>query len=125
MVYDDDTRAFELLSEAVGYMSGGKDNIDRFEGEAIFKLLRMTGSEEQKDTEWCSWTEGMLSVLELHEVEEWANDLRIWYQRPRSKGGSDPKDGGERPVEEESLEAPSTEEAVPEVIEVTVPSRTS
>ena len=91
MVYDDDTRVFELLSGAVGYMSGGKDNIDRYEGEAIFKLLRMTGNEEQMDTEWCSWTEGLLSVLELHEVikaheiplediEEWANDLRIWYQ---------------------------------------------
>ena len=36
------------------------------------------------------------------------------------KGGSDPKDGDKKPVEEESLEAPSTDEVVPEVTEVTV-----
>ena len=87
MVYDEETEKSNLIAEAVSYMSGGRDNIDGWEGEPIFKLLRVT-DEDQKNEEWLSWTDKMLSVLELYEVirsydvplaevEEWTNDLRI------------------------------------------------
>ena len=93
MVYDDDTRACELLAEAVSIMSKTKDNVDRYEGEPIFKLLGIAGEKEDLDAEWCTWTDRLLSSLEeLHEVvkrhdvslaeiESSVDELRIWYQK--------------------------------------------
>ena len=130
MVYDEETEKSNLIAEAVSYMSGGKDNIDRWEGEPIFKLLRIT-DEDQKNEEWLSWTDKMLSVLELYEVirsydvplaevEEWTNDLRIWYEKAQLDGESGPNGGTKRPLEEGSADEPAVEEVVPEVTEVIV-----
>ena len=114
MVYDDDTRMMELLMEAISYMSDGKSDLARAEADPVFKLLKFNGNAEQMDAEWCSWTSGMLSSLELHEivkpyetpledVEEWINDLRIWFQRATLEEGSDTKRGKKRSLERESL----------------------
>ena len=74
----------------------------------------------------------MLSALELYEVvrsvdipleevEEWVNDLRIWYENAQLDGGSDPNGGTKRPLEEEVAGEPAVEEeVVPEVTEVIV-----
>ena len=129
MVYDDDTRAVELLSEAVSYMSDGKNDVDRWEGEAIFKLLRFTGDEEHKNAEWNSWASHMLSPLELHEIvkaqdiplkdiEEWTDELRIWYRKKSLEGDS--KDGKKPPSQKESGDVSPAAEVVPEVSEVVV-----
>ena len=91
MVYDDDTRACEFLAEAVSLMSKGRDNVDRYEGEPIFKLLGTSGDKDHLSAECNTWTDRLLSPLELHEVvkghdisladiESWTNELRIWYQ---------------------------------------------
>ena len=130
MEYDEETEKSNLIAEAVSYMSGGRDDIDRWEGEPIFKLLRIT-DEDQKNEEWLSWTDKMLSTLELYEVvrscdiplaevEECVNDLRIWYEKAQLEGGGDPNGGTKRPLEEESADEPSAEEVVPEVTEVIV-----
>ena len=130
MEYDEETEKSNLIAEAVSYMSGGRDDIDRWEGEPIFKLLRIT-DEDQKNEEWLSWTDKMLSALELYEVvrsvdipleevEEWVNDLRIWYEKAQLDGGSDPNGGTKRPLEEEFADEPAVEEVVPEVTEVIV-----
>ena len=105
MGYDDDTKMIELLIR--------KSDLARAEADPVFKLLKFNGDTEQMDAEWCSWTSGMLSSLELHEivksyeiplgeVEEWINDLRIWFQRANVEEGSDPKRGKKRSLEGES-----------------------
>ena len=68
MGYDDGTRMMELLTEAISYMSDGKPDLARAEADPVFKLLKFNGDAEQMDAEWCSWTSGMLSSLELHEI---------------------------------------------------------
>ena len=131
MVYDDDTRAVELLSEAVSYMSDGKPDVARAEGEPIFKLIRLNGDDELKDSEWCSWTSGMLSLLELHdvvktygiplnEIEEWTSDLRIWYHNANLEVESDSKKGKKRPLEKESKDDAPVAKVVPETSETRV-----
>ena len=103
MVYDEETEKNNLIAEAVSYMSGGRDDIDRWKGEPIFKLWRIT-DEDQKNDEWLSWTDKILSTLELYEVvrscdiplaeaEEWTNELRIWYEKAQLEGEGDPKGG--------------------------------
>ena len=97
MVYDEETKMTELLMEAVSFLSGGKPDLARAEADPLFKLLKFTGDADQMDQVWVSWTTEMLSVLELlevvksyevslAEVEEWVNDLRIWYELGRGKG---------------------------------------
>ena len=66
----------------------------------------------------------MLSVLELHEVvksydvslaevEEWVNDLRIWYERANLGEEKDSKRGKKRSLERESSkDIPAEKEAV-------------
>ena len=124
MVYDDDTRMVELLMEAISYVSDGKSDLARAEADPVFKLLKFNGDTEQMDTEWCSWTTGMLSLLELHEivksyeislvdVEEWVNDLRIWFQRANMEEERDPKRGKKRSLERESSkDTPAKKEVV-------------
>ena len=104
MVYDDDTKMTELLMEAISFLSKGQPDLARAEADPLFKLLKFTGDTDQMDQEWVSWTNGMLSVLELHEVvksydvslaevEEWVNDLRIWYERANLGEEKDSKRG--------------------------------
>ena len=99
-----DTKMVELLMEAISFMSNGKSDLARAEADPVFKLLKFKGDAEQMDREWCSWTTGMLSTLELHEivksyevslaeVEEWVNDLRIWFERANVEEERDPKKG--------------------------------
>ena len=124
MVYDDDTKMVELLMEAISFMSNGKSDLARAEADPVFKLLKFNGDAEQMDTEWCSWTTGMLSLLELHEivksyevsladVEEWVNDLRIWFERANIEEERDPKRGKKRSLERESSkDTPAEKEVV-------------
>ena len=124
MVYDDDTKMVELLMEAISFMSNGKSDLARAEADPVFKLLKFNGDAEQMDTEWCSWTTGMLSLLELHEivksyevslaeVEEWVNDLRIWFERANVEEERDPKRGKKRSLERESSkDTPAEKEVV-------------
>lgn len=131
MVYDDDTRLMELLMEAVSYMSHGKIDLARAEADPVFKLLRFNGDAEQMDAEWCFWTSGMLTPLELHEivksyevpleeVEEWTNDLRIWFHQVNLEEGSDAKRDKKRSLERESSKDTPAEKVVPETSEIGV-----
>ena len=59
--------------------------------------------------------------IPLAEVEEWTNDLRVWYEKAQLEGKGDPKIGKKKmPLEEESADEPAVEEVVPEVTEVIV-----
>ena len=131
MGYDDDTRMIELLMEAISYMSDGKSDLARAEADPVFKLLKFNGDAEQMDAEWCSWTSGMLSSLELHEivksyeiplveVEEWIDDLRIWFQRANLEEESDPKRGKKRSLEGESQKDTPAKKEVFETLETEV-----
>ena len=131
MTYDDDTRMMELLMEAISYMSDGKPDLARAEADPVFKLLKFNGDAEQMDAEWCSWTSGMLSSLELHEivrsyevslaeVEEWVNDLRIWFERANVEDEKDPKRGKKRSLEKESSKDIPAEKEVVETSETDV-----
>ena len=113
MGYDDDTRMMELLMEAISFLSDGKSDLARAEADPVFKLLKFNGDADQRDAEWCTWTTGMLSSLELHEivksyeiplveVEEWIDELRIWFQRANMKEERDPKRNKKRSLERES-----------------------
>ena len=113
MGYDDDTRMMELLMEAISFLSDGKSDLARAEADPVFKLIKFNGDTDQRDAEWCSWTTGMLSALELHEivksheiplveVEEWIDELRIWFQRANMKEERDPKKDKKRSLERES-----------------------
>ena len=131
MVYDDDTRRMELLMEAVSYMSGGKPDLAFAEAEPVFKLIKFEGDEELRSAEWCSWTTGMLTPLELHEVvksfevsldevEEWTSDLRIWYDKANLDEGGTSKKGRKRSLEGDFIEDAPEKEAVPETSETRV-----
>ena len=122
MVNDEYTQMSELLAEAVSLMSKGKDNVDRFEGEPILKLLGISGTEEDLDAECSTWTDRLLSSLELYEVvrsqeislaevESWTNDLRVWYQQACLED-SKKKDG------ESDLPEDFPEEDEPDAVEV-------
>ena len=112
-------------------MSDGKSDLARAEADPVFKLLKFKGDAEQMDAEWCSWTSGMLSSLELHEivksyevpleeVEEWINDLRIWFQQANLEEGSDPKRGKKRSLERESSKDTPAQKEVLETSETEV-----
>ena len=131
MVYDDDTKMVELLMEAISFMSNGKSDLARAEADPLFKLLKFKGDTDQLDREWCSWTTGMLSLLELHEivksyevslaeVEEWVNDLRIWFERANVVEEKDPKRGKKRSLERESSKDIPAEKEVVETSETEV-----
>ena len=73
----------------------------------------------------------MLSVLELHEVvksyevsleevEEWVNDLRIWFERANLEEEKDPKRGKKRSLERESSKEIPAEKEVVETSETEV-----
>ena len=134
MVYDDDTKMVELLMEAISFMSNGKSDLARAEADPVFKLLKFKGDAEQMDREWCSWTTGMLSTLELHEivksyevslaeVEEWVNDLRIWFERANVEEERDPKRGKKRSLERESSKDIPAEKEVGELRRRMLPLR--
>ena len=131
MVYDDDTKMTELLMEAISFLSNGKPDLARAEADPLFKLLKFTGDTDQMDQEWVSWTTGMLTVLELHEVvksyevsleevEEWVNDLRIWFERANVEEEKDPKRGKKRSLERESSKDIPAEKEVVETSETEV-----
>ena len=131
MGYDDDTKMVELLMEAISFMSNGKSDLARAEADPVFKLLKFKGDAELMDREWCSWTTGMLSTLELHEivksyevslaeVEEWVNDLRIWFERANVEEDRDPKRGKKRSLERESNKDIPAEKEVVETSETDV-----
>ena len=132
MGYDDDTRMMELLMEAISFLSDGKSDLARAEADPVFKLIKFNGDTDQRDAEWCSWTTGMLSALELHEivksheiplveVEEWIDELRIWFQRANMKEERDPKRDKKRSLERESSKddpAKETEVVVEEEVKM-------
>ena len=131
MVYGDDTKMTELLMEAISFLSNGKSDLARAEADPLFKLLKFNGDADQMDREWVSWTTGMLSVLELHEVvksyevslaevEEWVNDLRIWFERANVGEEKDPKRGKKRSLERESSKDIPAEKEVVETSETEV-----
>ena len=131
MVYDDDTKMTELLMEAISFLSDGKSDLARAEADPLFKLLKFNGDADQMDREWVSWTTSMLSVLELHEVvksydvslaevEEWVNDLRIWYERANLGEEKDSKRGKKRSLERESSKDIPAEKEVVETSETEV-----
>ena len=131
MVYDDDTKMTELLMEAISFLSNGKPDLARAEADPLFKLLKFNGDTDQMDREWVSWTTGMLSVLDLHEVvksydvslaevEEWVNDLRIWFERANVGEEKDPKRGKKRSLERESSKDIPAEKEVVETSETEV-----
>ena len=131
MTYDDDTKMSELLMEAISILSNGKPDLARAEADPLFKLLKFKGDADQMDREWVSWTEEMLSVLELHEVvksydvsleevEEWVNDLRIWFERANLEEEKDPKRGKKRSLERESSKDIPAEKEVIETSETEV-----
>ena len=131
MVYDDDTKMTELLMEAISFLSNGKPDLARAEADPLFKLLKFTGDTDQMDQEWVSWTTGMLTVLELLEVvksyevslvevEEWVNDLRIWYERANLGEEKDSKRGKKRSLERESSKDIPAEKEVVETSETEV-----
>ena len=131
MVYDEETKMTELLMEAISFLSGGKPDLARAEADPLFKLLKFTGDADQMDQVWVSWTTEMLSVLELlevvksydvslAEVEEWVNDLRIWYERANLGEEKDPKKGKKRSLEGESSKDIPAEKEVVETSETEV-----
>ena len=131
MVYDEETKMTELLMEAISFLSGGKPDLARAEADPLFKLLKFTGDADQMDQVWVSWTTEMLSVLELlevvksyevslAEVEEWVNDLRIWYERANLGEEKDPKRGKKRSLERESSKDIPAEKGVVETSETEV-----
>ena len=131
MTYDDDTKMSELLMEAISFLSNGKTDLARAEADPLFKLLKFKGDADQMDREWVSWTDDMLSVLELHEVvksyevsleevEEWVNDLRIWFERANVEEEKDPKRGKKRSLERESSKDIPAEKEVVETSETEV-----
>ena len=131
MTYDDDTKMSELLMEAISILSNGKPDLARAEADPLFKLLKFKGDADQMDREWVSWTDEMLSVLELHEVvksydvsleevEEWVNDLRIWFERANLEEEKDPKRGKKRSLERESSKDIPAEKEVVETSETEV-----
>ena len=131
MVYDEKTKMTELLMEAISFLSGGKPDLARAEADPLFKLLKFTGDADQMDQEWVSWTTEMLTVLELlevvksyevslAEVEEWVNDLRIWYERANLGEEKDSKRGKKRSLERESSKDIPAEKGVVETSETEV-----
>ena len=56
----------------------------------------------------------------LNEVEEWTNDLRIWFHQAHLEEESDSKRGRKRSLERESSKDPPAEEVVPETSETRV-----
>ena len=131
MVYDEETKMTELLMEAISFLSNGKSDLARAEADPLFKLLKITGDADYMDQVWVSWTTEMLSVLELlevvksydvslAEVEEWANDLRIWYERANLGEEKDPKKGKKRSLEGESSKDIPAEKEVVETSETEV-----
>ena len=131
MVYDDDTRMVELLMEAVSVLSGGKPDLAYAEAEAVFRLIRFNGDRDQRSSEWCTWTSGTLTPLQLHdvvksfevslqEVEEWTEDLRIWYNQANLEEEDVPKRGKKRSQEGGVREVTPGREIVPEVSETRV-----
>ena len=112
-------------------MSDGKPDLARAEADPVFKLLKFNGDAEQRDAEWCSWTTGMLTSLELleivksyeitlDEVEEWINELRIWFQRANLEEGSDSRKGKKRSLERESSKDTLAQNEVPETSDTEV-----
>ena len=131
MVYDEETKMTELLMEAISFLSNGKPDLARAEADPLFKLLKFAGDTDQMDQVWVSWTTGMLTVLELlevvkfyevslTEVEEWVNDLRIWYERANLGEEKDSKRGKKRSLERESSKDIPAEKEVVETSETEV-----
>ena len=126
MGYDEETRTFDLLAEAISFMSAGKGNVDRWEDEAILKFLNILATKTSR-TRWMSWTDGLLEPLKLlevvrqyniptDEVEAWTNTLRIWYERTRSDQDGVPEKSARKETkareEEPNAVSPEREETV-------------
>ena len=58
--------------------------------------------------------------ISLEEVEEWINELRIWFQRANLEEGSDSKRGKKRSLERESSKDTPAQKEVPETSETEV-----
>ena len=55
MVYDaEETKRYELVSEAIGLMSDWADNVDCYEGAPVFQLLDIQGDQTMCEAAWVS-----------------------------------------------------------------------